>query len=113
MISLLCTKLYLLMNSYIINCRYKYEVFIQLNGVHIPLLTEMSLEEQEMFFQKVLKVLRKKFPHMIILSAYVHHDEIFLPLDDEMKKLIPEEKVTPHMHVIAIPVFHDKNIPFH
>lgn len=39
----------------------------------------MSLEEQEAFFQK------------------------------EMKALFPEGKVTPHMHVVAIPVVHDKN----
>jgi hypothetical protein len=72
-------------------------------------ITEMSLEEQEAFFQKELKALQKYFPHMIILSAHVHRDEIFHPLDDEMKELFPEGKVTPHMHVVAIPIVYDKN----
>jgi hypothetical protein len=71
-------------------------------------ITEMSLEEQEAFFQKVLKALQKYFPYMIILSAHIHRDEVFHPLDEEMKALFPEGKVTPHMHVIAIPIVHDK-----
>ncbi len=72
-------------------------------------ITEMSFEEQEAFFQKEMKALKKYFPDMIILSAHIHRDEIFHPLDEEMKALFPEGKVTPHMHVVAIPVVHDKN----
>ena len=72
-------------------------------------ITEMSLEEQESFFQKELKALKKYFPDMIILSAHIHRDEIFHPLEEEMKALFPEGKVTPHMHVVAIPVVYDKN----
>lgn len=75
-------------------------------------ITKMSLEEQEAFFQKelkVLKALKKYFPDIIILSAHIHRDEVFRPLDEEMKALFPEGKVTPHMHVVAIPVVHDKN----
>lgn len=72
-------------------------------------IIEMSPEEQEVFFQKELKALQKYFPHMIILSAHVHHDEVFHPLDDEMKELFPEGKVTPHMHVVAIPIVYDEN----
>jgi hypothetical protein len=45
---------------------------------------------------------------MIILSAAVHRDEIFHPKDEEMKALFPEGKITPHRHVIAIPIVHDK-----
>lgn len=45
---------------------------------------------------------------MIILSATVHRDEIFHPKDEEMKALFPQGKVTPHMHVIAIPIVHNK-----
>ena len=71
-------------------------------------ITEMNLEEQEAFFQKELRALQKYFPYMIILSAHVHRDEIFHPLDDEMKELFPEGKVTPHMHVVAIPIVHNK-----
>ncbi|SHO51571.1 plasmid recombination protein [Anaerocolumna xylanovorans] len=71
-------------------------------------ISEMSLEEQDIFFKKVLQTLQKYFPDMIILSAQVHRDEVFHPLDEEMKALFPEGKVTPHMHVIAIPIVHDK-----
>ncbi|MFV0343139.1 MAG: hypothetical protein ACK5JH_09680 [Anaerocolumna sp.] len=46
---------------------------------------------------------------MIILSSYAHHDELFHPLDDAMKELFPEGKVTPHMHVVAIPIVYDKD----
>ena len=73
-------------------------------------ITEMSLVEQETFFKKVLKALQKYFPDMIILSANVHRDEVFHPLDEGMKALFPEGKVTPHMHVIAIPIIHDKKL---
>ena len=38
------------------------------------------------------------------ISAAVHRDEIFHPKDEEMKALFTEGKVTPHMHVIAIPI---------
>ncbi len=71
-------------------------------------ITEMSLEDQEVFFKKELQALKKYFPDMIILSANVHRDEVFHPLDEEMKALFPEGKVTPHMHVIAIPIVYDK-----
>lgn len=71
-------------------------------------ITEMSLEEQEVFFQKVLKALQEKFPYMIILSAHVHRDEIFHPKDEEMKALFPEGKITPHMHIVAIPIVYDE-----
>lgn len=71
-------------------------------------ITEMTLEEQEMFFKKELQAIQKYFPDMIILSANVHRDEAFHPKDEEMKALFPEGKVTPHMHVIAIPIVHDK-----
>lgn len=71
-------------------------------------ISEMSLEEQEVFFQKVLKALQGYFPYMIILSAHVHRDEVFHPKDKEMSALFPEGKVTPHMHVITIPIVHDK-----
>lgn len=71
-------------------------------------IAEMSLEEQEAFFKKVLNALQKYFPDIIILSANVHRDEVFHPLDEQMKALFPEGKVTPHMHVIAIPIVHDK-----
>jgi hypothetical protein len=71
-------------------------------------ISEMSLEEQEAFFRKVLQAIQNYFPDMIILSAHVHRDEVFHPLDEEMKALFPEGKVTPHMHVIAIPIVHDK-----
>jgi hypothetical protein len=71
-------------------------------------ITEMSLEEQEAFFKKELLALKKYFPHMIVLSANIHRDEVFHPLDEEMKVLFPEGKVTRHMHVIAIPIVYDK-----
>lgn len=71
-------------------------------------ISEMSLEEQDLFFKNVLQAIQKYFPHMIILSAQVHRDEVFHPLDEEMKALFPEGKVTSHMHVIAIPIVHDK-----
>lgn len=71
-------------------------------------ITQMTLEEQELFFKKELQAIQKYFPDMIILSATVHRDEIFHPKDNEMKALFPEGKVTPHMHVIAIPIVYDK-----
>lgn len=71
-------------------------------------ITEMSFQEQETFFKKELLAIQKYFPDMIILSANVHRDEEFHPKDEEMKALFPEGKVTPHMHVIAIPIVHDK-----
>lgn len=70
-------------------------------------ISQMSLEEQEAFFKKELQAIQNYFPDMIILSAHVHRDEAFHPLDEEMKALFPEGKVTPHMHVIAIPIVHD------
>lgn len=71
-------------------------------------ILEMNLEEQDMFFKKVLQAIQNYFPDIIILSAHVHRDEVFYPLDEEMKSLFPKGKVTPHMHVIAIPIVHDK-----
>lgn len=71
-------------------------------------ISEMSLEEQEAFFKKELQAIQNYFTDIIILSANVHRDEIFHPKDEEMKALFPEGKVTPHMHVIAIPIVHDK-----
>lgn len=68
----------------------------------------LPIEKQNEFFQKELNALRNYFPHMIILSAVVHRDEVFQPIDEEMKSLFPEGKVTPHMHVTAIPIVHDK-----
>lgn len=68
----------------------------------------MSIEKQNEFFKKELEALRSYFPHMIILSAVVHRDEVFKPIDEEMKALFPEGKITPHMHVTAIPIVHDK-----
>jgi len=73
-------------------------------------IMEMSLEKQEAFFKKVLKALQEYFPDLIILSANIHRDEAFHPKDEEMKALFPEGKVTPHMHVIAIPAVHDKKM---
>lgn len=71
-------------------------------------IKEMSLEEQEAFFKKELQAIQKYFTDIIILSANIHRDEAFHPKDEEMKALFPEGKVTPHMHVIAIPIVHDK-----
>jgi hypothetical protein len=71
-------------------------------------IIEMSLEEQEAFFIKELQAIQNYFTDMIILSAHVHRDEAFHPKDEEMRALFPEGKVTPHMHVIAIPLVHDK-----
>lgn len=42
------------------------------------------------------------------MSAVIHRDEVFIPIDDELKELYPEGKMTPHMHVTAIPIVHDK-----
>ncbi|MBH1940024.1 plasmid recombination protein [Mobilitalea sibirica] len=72
------------------------------------IITQMSLEEQEAFFKKVLQALQKYFPYMIILSAHIHRDEVFHPLDEDMKALFPEGKITPHMHIVAIPIVYDK-----
>lgn len=71
-------------------------------------ISEMTHEEQDIFFKKELQAIQKYFPDMIILSANVHRDEVFHPKDDEMKALFPEGKITPHMHVIAIPIVYDK-----
>lgn len=71
-------------------------------------IKEMSLEEQEAFFKKELQAIQNYFTDIIILSANIHRDEAFHPKDEEMKALFPEGKVTPHMHVIAIPIVHDK-----
>jgi hypothetical protein len=71
-------------------------------------IIEMTLEELEIFFRKELQAIQMYFPDMIILSASIHRDEALHPKDEEMKVFFPEGKVTPHMHVIAIPIFHDK-----
>lgn len=71
-------------------------------------ISEMSLEEQEVFFKKELQAIQNYFSDMIILSATVHRDEAFHPKDEELKALFPEGKITPHMHVIAIPIVYDK-----
>ncbi|WMJ87393.1 plasmid recombination protein [Anaerocolumna sp. MB42-C2] len=71
-------------------------------------ISEMSLEEQDVFFKKELQAIQNYFADMIILSATVHRDEAFHPNDEELKALFPEGKITPHMHLIAIPIVHDK-----
>ncbi len=71
-------------------------------------ISEMSLLEQDEFFRKVIKAIQNYFPDVIILSAVVHRDEVFLPADEEMKTLFPEGKITPHMHLTVIPIVHDK-----
>ncbi len=71
-------------------------------------ISEMRLEEQEVFFKKELQAIQNYFADMIILSATVHRDEAFHPKDEELKALFPEGKITPHMHVIAIPIVYDK-----
>jgi hypothetical protein len=71
-------------------------------------ITEMTLEEQNIFFEKYLDALQAYFPDIIILSAVVHRDEVFIPIDEELKELYPEGKMTPHMHITAIPIVYDK-----
>ncbi len=71
-------------------------------------IKEMNLSEQDEFFRKVIKAIQKYFPDVIILSAVVHRDEVFLPVDEDMKSLFPEGKITPHMHLTVIPIVHDK-----
>lgn len=73
-------------------------------------ISEMSLEVQEAFFKKELQAIQNYFPDMIIQTVHVHRDEAFHPLDEEMKALFPEGKVTPHMHVIAIPLIAQKGL---
>lgn len=71
-------------------------------------INKMTLTEQDAFFQKELKAIQKYFPDIIILSAVVHRDEVFHPIDEDMKALFPEGKITPHMHITMIPIVHDK-----
>lgn len=71
-------------------------------------INEMNFYEQDEFFKKELKALQSYFPDVIILSAVVHRDEVFHPLDEEMKALFPAGKITPHMHLTVIPIVHDK-----
>lgn len=71
-------------------------------------IKEMSRAERDEFFRKVMKAIQKYFPDVIILSAVVHRDEVFLPVDEEMKSLFPEGKITPHMHLTVIPIVYDK-----
>ena len=72
------------------------------------IINAMSISEQNNFFKEEINALQRYFPDMIILSANIHRDEIFQPLDETMKHLFPAGKITPHMHVTAIPVVHDK-----
>ena len=62
----------------------------------------MTLTEQDAFFQKELKAIQKYFPDIIILSAVVHRDEVFHPIDEDMRALFPEGKITPHMHITTV-----------
>lgn len=71
-------------------------------------IKEMSFSEQDEFFRKEMKAINNYFPDVIILSAVVHRDEVFLPMDEDMKSLFPEGKITPHMHLTVIPIKHDK-----
>lgn len=71
-------------------------------------INSMTIEEQNIFFQKELTAIQAYFPHMIILSAVIHRDELFYPKDNEMKALFPRGKVTAHMHIDAIPIVYDK-----
>lgn len=71
-------------------------------------INKMTLTEQDAFFQKELNAIQTYFPNIIILSAVVHRDEIFHPIDEDMKALYPEGKITPHMHITTIPIVHDK-----
>jgi len=71
-------------------------------------ISKMTLTEQDAFFQKELKAIQKYFSDIIILSAVVHRDEVFRPIDEDMKALFPEGKITPHMHITTIPIVHDK-----
>ncbi len=48
------------------------------------------------------------FSDIILLSAGVHRDEVFHPIDEDMKALFPEGKITPHMHITTIPIVRDK-----
>lgn len=67
----------------------------------------MNHEKQDIFFKKYLDALNAYFPD-IILSAVIHRDEVFHPIDDELKELYPEGKMTPHMHVTIIPIVRDR-----
>jgi hypothetical protein len=54
------------------------------------IIDKMTLYEQDRFFQDVVTALHKYFPHMYILNAVVHRDEVFHPLDKDMKALFPQ-----------------------
>lgn len=71
-------------------------------------IIKMTMTEQDAFFKKELNVIKKYFSNIIILSAVVHRDEVFHPIDEDMKSLFSEGKITPHMHITAIPIVHDK-----
>lgn len=71
-------------------------------------ITAMSINEQNEFFKRELDALQSYFPEMILLSAVIHRDEVFHPKDEEMKSMFPYGKVTPHMHIVAIPTVLDK-----
>ncbi|MDF2803842.1 MAG: mobilization protein [Anaerocolumna sp.] len=71
-------------------------------------INKMTLTEQDAFFQKELKAIENYFPDIKVLSAVVHRDEVFHPIDEDMKTLFPEGKITPHMHITTIPIVHDK-----
>lgn len=72
------------------------------------IINAMSIPEQNAFFKEEIKALREYFPNMILLSANIHRDEHFQPMDESMKNMFPEGKITPHMHVTAIPVVLEK-----
>ena len=72
------------------------------------IIINLSFQEQEAFFRKVLRAILKYLPDLIILSTHIHRDKTFHPMDEEMKALFPEGKVTPHIHVITIPIVHYK-----
>jgi hypothetical protein len=71
-------------------------------------INKMTPSEQDVFFQKGLKAIQNYFPDIKVLSAVVHRDEVFHPIDEDMKALFPEGKITPHMHITTIPIVHDK-----
>lgn len=71
-------------------------------------INKMTLTEQDAFFRKELCAIQKYFPDIIILSAVVHRDEVFHPIDEDMKALFPKGKITPHLHITTIPIVHDK-----
>ena len=64
--------------------------------------------EQDAFFKKELKVIQNYFLNIKVFSAVVHHDEVFSPIDEDMKALFLVGKITPHMPITTIPIVYDK-----